>query len=123
MKSSRIQIVGMKPLALKLSQTPLPPNYLRSLPLIIAGASQLKYPGKLYITDHNSCFKSEVEETTLILPHSDVTATEKLPTGRVANGTLDGTVTPDLYPSITQWVKSGSQIQYLLRSFELVPLV
>lgn len=49
---------------------------------------QLAYPGKLYITDHNSCFKSEVEDTTLILPHSDVTATEKLPSS------LDGDAPP-----------------------------
>lgn len=40
---------------------------------------QLAYPGKLYITDNNSCFKSDVEDTTLILPHSDVTSAEKLP--------------------------------------------
>lgn len=51
---------------------------------------QLAYPGKLYITDHNSCFKSEVEQTTLILPHSDVTATEKLPSS------LDGGTPPYL---------------------------
>ena len=41
--------------------------------------AQLAYPGKLYITDNNSCFKSDVEDTTLILPHSDVTSAEKLP--------------------------------------------
>ena len=40
---------------------------------------QLAYPGRLYITDHNSCFKSDVEETTLMLPHTDVVHAEKLP--------------------------------------------
>ena len=32
----------------------------------------------LYITDRNSCFKSEVKETTLILPHTDVTRSDKV---------------------------------------------
>ena len=40
---------------------------------------QLPYPGTLYITERNSCFKSEIKETTLILPHADVTRSDKVP--------------------------------------------
>ena len=32
----------------------------------------------LYITDRNSCFKSEVKETTVILPHADVARADKV---------------------------------------------
>ncbi len=53
---------------------------------------QLPYPGLLYITDRNSCFKSEVKETTLILPHADIARADKVAAAHNGAGTLPATV-------------------------------
>ena len=45
----------------------------------------------LYITDRNSCFKSEVKETTLILPHTDVARANKVAAAHKGAGALTAT--------------------------------